>query len=336
MNPLYKYPLIVLFVLVVVGLGFLLIRTLPHEVTETVAEMGAELLDDTPPGSSSSEPPGAAGRPAPLPLDNAAARPAASAAGTPQNSTIPAAASTLLQAAANRLRQTDLIGARKAAEAALAQPGMNLFTPEWRNAANLISQVNTELINSDAPAPEKVRYEVKRGDNLVNIARAHNTTVEALIRANKNLTGTSATIFPGMVFNIYRGDWSITVYKQQFLLIINDGERIFKVYDIAIGRQGRTPVGTFVIRDKLREPAWTPPGKVIPYGDPENVLGTRWLGLKPTGATDSTLKGYGIHGTWEPESIGSAASQGCVRMLNDHVNELFDIIPVGVPVTIKD
>lgn len=324
MNPLYKYPLIVLFVLVIIGLGFLIFRNLPREAPEALAGLG-----ETPAVHEGGDGSPAAGAPPGPGSENAGNGAVVAADPSP-------VAKTLLKSADMKLRQSDLLGARKAAESALGQPGMPVFSAAWRQAANLISAVNTQLFNGDAPAPEKVRYEVKGGDNLVKIARAHNTTVEALIRGNKHIDGSSSMIFPGMVLKIYQGDWRIVVHKQQFLLIIYDGARIFKVYDVAIGRQGRTPVGMFVVRDKLREPAWTPPGKVIPYGDPENVLGTRWLGLKPAEGTDATLKGYGIHGTWEPESIGSAASQGCIRMLNEDVNELFDITPVGTPVTIKD
>jgi len=48
------------------------------------------------------------------------------------------------------------------------------------------------------------------------------------------------------------------------------------------------------------------------------------------------LTGYGIHGTWEPETVGSAVSKGCIRMLNTDVEELFDIVPVGTAVTIEN
>jgi lipoprotein-anchoring transpeptidase ErfK/SrfK len=79
----------------------------------------------------------------------------------------------------------------------------------------------------------------------------------------------------------------------------------------------------------MDDPTWyAPGGKIIPPGDPRNILGSRWLGLdKP---------GYGIHGTTEPSSIGRSVTAGCVRMLNKDVEELFVILPVGTEVAILD
>lgn len=321
MNPGYKYPLIVFLILVVIGLGYLVFRKLPGGVTDKVAEFGESLVveeDAALGGNGQSQTDGQDGRNEQTELQIADRH------------------RTLIEKARTKFARTDLLGARADAEAVLAMADVKPFSPAWLAAAGLVSKVNTVLFNSDAPAPEKLRYEVKRGDNLVKISRNFNTTVNALIRGNKNLDSTDSTIYPDMVFKIYKGDWSVTAYKSTFALVVHDGDRVFKLYDVAIGKQGRTPVGTFVVKDKIREPAWTPPGKNIPFGHPDNVLGTRWLGIRPTGDTDPTLRGYGIHGTWEPESIGSAASQGCIRMLNEDVEELFDIIPVGTPVTIKD
>ena len=60
------------------------------------------------------------------------------------------------------------------------------------------------------------------------------------------------------------------------------------------------------------------------------------MALKPTGKTDMNLRGYGIHGTWKPESIGTQCSNGCIRMRNDDVNELFTILPYHTKVTIEE
>jgi len=141
------------------------------------------------------------------------------------------------------------------------------------------------------------------------------------------------------VITYLSGVWSISVSKQQFILtLFNDGV-LYRYYRIGIGREDRTPIGDFVINSRIFHPAWTPPGKNIPYGSPENVLGTHWLGLIPVGNTDPTLSGYGIHGTWEPNSIGTAASSGCIRLRNEEIAELFDFIPepggVAPPVKVR-
>ena len=116
-----------------------------------------------------------------------------------------------------------------------------------------------------------------------------------------------------------------------------DKSNVIKVYyKIGVGRQDRTPVGKFVIDLKEFEPDWWRPGKLVPFGEPENVLGTRWLGLTPIEGTSTGLRGYGIHGTWEPETVGTAASQGCVRMVNPEVEELYNIVPIGTKVVIEE
>jgi lipoprotein-anchoring transpeptidase ErfK/SrfK len=58
------------------------------------------------------------------------------------------------------------------------------------------------------------------------------------------------------------------------------------------------------------------------------------MALKST--QNSSLKGFGIHGTWERNSIGSQSSAGCVRMFNEDVEELFDIVPRKSRVTIEE
>jgi lipoprotein-anchoring transpeptidase ErfK/SrfK len=104
------------------------------------------------------------------------------------------------------------------------------------------------------------------------------------------------------------------------LALIEDG-RVIKVYPTAVGRAASpTPSGTFTIVQRISNPAWYAPGKVVAPGK-GNPLGTRWLGLN--------RKSYGIHGTNEPRSIGRNASHGCVRMRNRDVEDLFARVAVG-------
>lgn len=107
------------------------------------------------------------------------------------------------------------------------------------------------------------------------------------------------------------------------IALIEDG-RVVKIYPIAVGRKNTpSPTGNFHIASHVVKPTWYQPGKVVGPG-PANPLGTRWMGLG--------YKGYGIHGTNMPNSIGHAASHGCIRMRNHDVEELFDQVQVGDPV----
>jgi lipoprotein-anchoring transpeptidase ErfK/SrfK len=107
------------------------------------------------------------------------------------------------------------------------------------------------------------------------------------------------------------------------IALFEDG-RVVKVYPIAVGKHSTpSPNGSFRIASRVVRPTWYQPGKVVPAG-PANPLGTRWMGLG--------YKGYGIHGTNRPKSIGKAASHGCIRMRNEDVEDLFARVEVGDPV----
>ena len=255
---------------------------------------------------------------------------------TPPTKAIVVADDPQLRAAVEKLRAEDPLAARDLALRYLnaAQPAE--LSPLWLRAAAIISHANIQLFTTNVPAPEKIRCVIQPGDTLIEIAKRYTTTVTAIERANQ-LNSARMAIYPGLVLNVYPGPWSIVVVKSKFALLVRNGDRLFKYYRVGIGRQNRTPVGTFRINSKVPRPVWTPPGRPgVPFGNPENVLGTRWLGLQPIEKTDPTLKGFGIHGTWQPDSVGTAASEGCVRMKNDEVNELFDLVPIGTRVEIRN
>jgi lipoprotein-anchoring transpeptidase ErfK/SrfK len=110
------------------------------------------------------------------------------------------------------------------------------------------------------------------------------------------------------------------------LAVLEDG-RVLKVFPVAVGADDSpSPDGEFQIINRLSNPTYYHPGKVIPAG-PANPLGSRWIGLN--------LKGYGIHGTNAPRSIGKAASHGCIRMAKRDLEQLFDMVRVGDTVVIR-
>ncbi|ABG51358.1 ErfK/YbiS/YcfS/YnhG [Trichodesmium erythraeum IMS101] len=103
-------------------------------------------------------------------------------------------------------------------------------------------------------------------------------------------------------------------------------------YPIAIGKEGwETPTGTHKVIQKIPNPSWTHPftGEIIPPG-PENPLGERWIGFW----TDGTNY-IGFHGTPNEETVGQAASHGCVRMFNQDVLDLFEKVTIGTIVVVE-
>jgi lipoprotein-anchoring transpeptidase ErfK/SrfK len=110
------------------------------------------------------------------------------------------------------------------------------------------------------------------------------------------------------------------------LALIEDG-KVSKVYPVAVGTDNTpSPSGAFAVKTRLTNPTYYHPGKVIPAGA-DNPLGTRWIGL--------STKGYGIHGTNAEDSIGKAASHGCIRMHRKDLEELFASVQVGDQVEIR-
>ncbi|RYC29897.1 L,D-transpeptidase [Lichenibacterium minor] len=122
--------------------------------------------------------------------------------------------------------------------------------------------------------------------------------------------------------------------QRRLFLIGEDGGAIS--YPVAVGRFGKQWRGTAVVDGKYRNPAWAPPAEVkraepwlpdyIPGGSSRNPMGMRAL----------TLSGgeYAIHGTNRPDSIGTAASFGCIRMFNRDIVDLYERVDVGTPVVV--
>lgn len=170
---------------------------------------------------------------------------------------------------------------------------------------------------------------VKRGDTLSGIGARHGCSVGMIKRIN-HLRGDLINV--GQRLMLPPRGVRVAVSKRKFRLVLTMGQYFVKDYPVGLGKRGSTPTATFVVKDRIPQPNWYPDeGGVVPYGDPNNPLGTRWLGLGKDGRRTS----YGIHGTWNNASIGKSESRGCIRMRNRDVEELFDIVPVGAKVIIS-
>ena len=191
---------------------------------------------------------------------------------------------------------------------------------------DLLGEIDTKILFTASPAPEKVDYTLAAGDSLGKLARKFGTTVE-LIKQSNNLTRDLIRI--GDRLRIYQGHFAVVVNKTTNELRLTDNGKFFKRYRVGTGEYSKTPVGEFKITARIANPPWwRSDGKTIPYGDPENILGTHWLGLN--------VPGYGIHGTWDTNSIGKQATAGCIRLLNDDIAELYTVLPVGSTVVIHE
>ncbi|MFH1801157.1 MAG: L,D-transpeptidase family protein [Candidatus Omnitrophota bacterium] len=182
-----------------------------------------------------------------------------------------------------------------------------------------------KVLFSKEIAPDSIAYTVKAGDTLYVLAKKNHTTVDFIKKINDLK---SDNIYPKMKLKIHTAPFLIRIDKSKNMLVLYSNDGAVKKYSVATGKKNCTPAGEFKITDKLVHPTWFKTGAILPPGSPENALGTRWMGFdKPA---------YGIHGTIEPKSIGTQASEGCIRMFNADVEELYSIIPVGTKVIIQD
>lgn len=206
----------------------------------------------------------------------------------------------------------------------------------------IYSKISLALLSSLKAPNEKIVAEVqsilkKRGYFTDEITGLYNyVTKEALlrfqedenIRSTPNITPlTYCRLKNSYSINIaqhhnpcrFNSDYlnrpNILISKASRFLTLFDGNRPYNQFPIAIGKPSTpTPLGDFAIATKVNNPG--------------GVLGSRWMGLN--------FDTYGIHGTNRPWLIGQMVSNGCIRMHNEHVEELFHHVPLGTPVLIRD
>lgn len=232
------------------------------------------------------------------------------------------AARDALNAALDLKNQKQPVKARDALRQWLSENASSDLAPEAEKA---LGEINIQIVMTPIPSPEKEDYTIQPNDSLARIAKKFNTTIELLMKSH-NLK--SDVIRPNDRLRVYKGKFSVTVDKTANTLTVLDDGKLFKKYRCGTGEYSTTPVGDFKIVERLKDPVWHKGSQVIPYGDTNNVLGTHWLALN--------VPGYGIHGTWDPDSIGKQSSAGCVRLLNEEVEELFVMLPYGTPVAIHE
>ncbi len=189
--------------------------------------------------------------------------------------------------------------------------------------------------NGDWPA---VTIKVEPGDFLIALRkRVLQEHPELLIctgqieRANQ-ISG--SVLRPGQVLRVPTDRAHMLVDLDAHWAFYLLGDEVAAAWEVGVGKEGKaTRVGTYTVGEKKEKPMWfRPGGSPVPYGDPENPLGTRWIAwMLPTGETS----GLGFHGTNDPTSVGKDQSQGCIRMRDADVEELCDILPKDAVISVE-
>jgi hypothetical protein len=255
-----------------------------------------------------------------------------------------------------RLALSREVGRRQAAAKQLLEASssysdllLGLLDSDWPNDPVAMEAIMVELReiqkqyrwNPKAPWTA-VELVVEPGDSLIKLRKKLEGSHPGL-RINTELiqrvNGLKSDVLqPGMKLRVPTDPIHVLVDVDKRWLLYFIGEQVVDGWQVGVGKPGEeTLLGEFIIGTKQPEPMHFPRGKKeVPYGHPDNPLGTHWLAWRrPDAPKDEKDLSYGFHGTWEDETVGQAASQGCVRMTNDKVLQLFQTLPVGARVVVR-
>ncbi len=173
-------------------------------------------------------------------------------------------------------------------------------------------------------------YLVKSGDLLSTIGKRYNVPWEILQDINKISRPEALQV--GEQIKVINGPFHAKVYRSTFTMDLYLQDKTFvRSFHVGLGKPGReTPTGLWRVKSdgKLIKPPWPDreSGKTYYPEDPDYPLGSRWIGLDGIKGAAKGREGFGIHGTKDPEQIGTADSRGCIRMHNGDVILIYNLL----------
>ena len=244
----------------------------------------------------------------------------------------------LLASAQAMLDRQELVEARRLFNEALQNPGVGRAAEDIRNK---IGSINETLIFSPMIAdndPFAQRYVIQSGDRLINLAKKAHVDWRFLARINN--IEKPERIRVGQSIKIINGPFHLVIDKSDYRMDVYignvdaTGKRMFvRSFIVGLGEFNSTPVGSWIVRknSKAINPAWTNPrtGEHFSRDDPKNPIGEYWVGLRGLDPETAKMSGYGIHGTVDPGSIGHQSSMGCIRMRNDDIKLVYELLVPG-------
>jgi len=239
------------------------------------------------------------------------------------------------------------LAAGRSRDAALAYGAvlLGVLDAPWKSGREFLQACSDGLAraqrgyrwNPQADWPS-IAVKVESGDSLISVRkRALESHPDLLVctgeiaRAN-GLRG--EMIHPGELLRIPTAHPNVLVDLDQHWALYRLDAEVVAAWEIGIGKPGsETPPGEYRAGEKTKEPMWFRAGHPpVPFGDPENPLGTRWIAWQLLDGKNSSL---GFHGTRDPQSIGDDQSQGCVRMRKEAIEDLFEILPRGAVIRVR-
>jgi LysM repeat protein len=172
-------------------------------------------------------------------------------------------------------------------------------------------------------------YKVEGGDQLRTIGRRFKVPYEILMQINK--INRPEALQAGGTIKVINGPFHVRVYRSTFTMDLYVQNTFVRSFPVGLGKQDmETPMGLWAVKadGKLISPTWTDPmsGKTYEAEDPDYPLGSRWIGLEGIKGEAVGRTGFAIHGTKNPEEIGMAGSQGCIRLLNGDAILVYNLL----------
>ncbi len=197
------------------------------------------------------------------------------------------------------------------------------------------------------------KYAIQSGDRLSSLPERLDLSVDWRLLQRINKLKDPGRINIGQTLKMVRGPFHAVVSKSAFRMDVFAGPPpsrtaphgygpstsgdlpvYIRSFNVGLGEYSSTPVGTWIVRrnSKLVNPAWTNPrtNEYFSENDPKNPIGERWIGLDGADPATESLLGYGVHGTIDPDSIGKEMSMGCVRLLAEDIELVYELLTEGV------
>ncbi|MCD6175635.1 MAG: L,D-transpeptidase family protein [Planctomycetes bacterium] len=183
-------------------------------------------------------------------------------------------------------------------------------------------------------------YQVQQGDHLERIAKKYKVPYEILMQING--IDRPELLRAGQHIKVIQGPFNVVIYKSNFTMDLYLQNKYIKTYRVGLGKvEYETPSGRWQIESggKLIKPTWTDKdtGKTYVASDPDYPLGSRWIAIEGIDDATRPRTGFAIHGTKDPDSIGTRSSRGCIRLFNRDAVEVYNLLYGGISeVQIKD
>jgi len=175
-------------------------------------------------------------------------------------------------------------------------------------------------------------YRVQPGDQLRTIGLKYKVPYQILMEINN--IASPELLQGGQTIKVINGPFHAKVYRSAFMMDLYLQKTFVKSFRVGLGKAGmETPTGLWLVKPggKLVKPVWRDPisHKTYHPTDPDYPLGSRWIGLEGLQGQAKGRTGFAIHGTKAPEQIGTAGSQGCIRMYNGDAIFMYNVLMPG-------